>query len=135
MTSTNDSTTSPFAIIDSGNEITQLLDLTDAERDELARKHGRALVYLPMGGAVGDMVRVSEDGEAAVVPLAARILREEPDGLAATELHETMCVRDDSEQVWWPSDEAAEEIDASGDREATALRICREQPMRGEWRA
>lgn len=35
--------------------------------------------------------------------------------------------------VWGPSPEAAEEIANSTDPAATALRICREDPMRGEW--
>lgn len=36
---------------------------------------------------------------------------------------------------WWPGAETAAEIDASDDPEATSLRICQEQPMRGEWRS
>lgn len=35
---------------------------------------------------------------------------------------------------WWPAGEAADEIDASDDPEATVLRICESAPMRGEWR-
>lgn len=35
--------------------------------------------------------------------------------------------------TWVPSDEAAEQIAAAEDPEAEALRICREEPMRGRW--
>ena len=34
---------------------------------------------------------------------------------------------------WWPDDEAGKEIATSNNPEGTALRICIEQPMRGEW--
>lgn len=47
----------------------------------------------------------------------------------------TICVHDEAGGVWWPSDEADVEIEASEDPEATALRICREQPMRGTWKS
>jgi hypothetical protein len=43
-------------------------------------------------------------------------------------------VRDAGGQRWWPSDETQAEIAASDDPAAEALRICREQPTRGEWR-
>jgi len=56
------------------------------------------------------------------------------DTLSTTTLHDTICVVDDEGGTWHPSPEAAAEIDASSDPEATALRICREAPMRGEWR-
>lgn len=35
--------------------------------------------------------------------------------------------------VWWPDDDADEEINASDDPARTARRICDEQPMRGKW--
>lgn len=35
--------------------------------------------------------------------------------------------------IWWPSDEAAEEIAASADPESTAIRIATDEPMRGTW--
>lgn len=55
------------------------------------------------------------------------------DGLTVVVLHGTMSVRDSAGGVWHPSDEATEEIEQSESPAATALRICREQPMRGEW--
>lgn len=36
---------------------------------------------------------------------------------------------------WFPGDEAEAEILASEDPAATAVRICRESPMRGTWRS
>lgn len=53
--------------------------------------------------------------------------------LAVSVCHDTYTVADECGGRWWPSDEASEEIDASAEPEATALRICTEQPMRGEW--
>lgn len=35
--------------------------------------------------------------------------------------------------TWWPSDEAAQEIQAASDPAQAALLICRTQPMRGTW--
>lgn len=34
---------------------------------------------------------------------------------------------------WWPDDGATAEIEASDDPSSTALRICQESPLRGEW--
>jgi hypothetical protein len=42
-------------------------------------------------------------------------------------------VLDEAGGRWHPSDEAREEINAADDPEATALRICVAQPMRGTW--
>jgi len=36
---------------------------------------------------------------------------------------------------WWPDAATAAEIEASDDPAATALRICDEETMRGEWRS
>ena len=57
------------------------------------------------------------------------------DTLSADTLDDTIVVRDSEGGVWWPSDEAVEEITASSAPEQTAPRICRDEPMRGEWRA
>jgi hypothetical protein len=35
--------------------------------------------------------------------------------------------------VWWPSDEARAEIEASDDPAAKAVEICETEPERGEW--
>lgn len=50
--------------------------------------------------------------------------------------------RDDSWTVvdsdggrWWPDDETAEEIEASDDPAAEAVRICDTEPMRGTWKS
>lgn len=48
--------------------------------------------------------------------------------------HGVMTVLDTDGGRWWPSDEALAEIEASDDPEATALRICENEPMRGQWR-
>ncbi len=42
-------------------------------------------------------------------------------------------VVDPDDGVWWPSDEAEAEIQASDDPAATAVRIATQDPMRGEW--
>lgn len=68
-----DAETSTFAVVDldGGGEagtIVELHELTDRQRDEMAREHGRRLVYLPGGGEVGDWVILDGDGEAEVVP-------------------------------------------------------------------
>ena len=46
---------------------------------------------------------------------------------------EVWTVTDAAGSRWWPDDEATIEIDTSDDPETTAVRICREQPMRGSW--
>ena len=43
-------------------------------------------------------------------------------------------VTDSEGGVWWPSEEAAAEILAAEDPEATAIRIVTTDPMRGEWK-
>ncbi len=42
-------------------------------------------------------------------------------------------VTDAAGGAWHPSDEALEEIEASADPEAAAIRICTDAPMRGTW--
>ena len=49
-------------------------------------------------------------------------------------LHDTIVVRDSEGGVWWPSDEARAEIEASPDPEATALMIAEDHPTRGAWK-
>jgi hypothetical protein len=44
-------------------------------------------------------------------------------------------VEDREGGVWHPSDEARAEIEASDDPAATAVRICHDTPLRGEWRS
>lgn len=62
--------TSIFAVVDLGDEgtgtIAEVHELTDRERDEMGKEHGRRLVYLPGGGEVGDRVTIDEDGVAEV---------------------------------------------------------------------
>jgi hypothetical protein len=55
--------------------------------------------------------------------------------LIAETASDTITIRDEDGVRWWPSDEALEEIEASDDAEATAVRICDEEPMRGEWKS
>jgi len=55
------------------------------------------------------------------------------DTLTARQMADGICVEDVAGGVWWPNEEAASEIEASADPSAAALRICREQPMRGRW--
>lgn len=54
--------------------------------------------------------------------------------LIAEMTDDTMTVRDEDGGRWWPSDEALDEINASDDPEAAALRICEKEPMRGVWK-
>lgn len=53
--------------------------------------------------------------------------------LIAETLDNTITVRDLDGGRWWPSEEALDEIRASADPEAEALRICDEEPTRGRW--
>lgn len=55
-------------------------------------------------------------------------------GLRAEGSDDSWSVVDPEGGVWWPSDEAADEIAAAQDSAAMAVRICTEQPMRGDWR-
>lgn len=51
----------------------------------------------------------------------------------AEEINGEWTVLDTDGGRWWPSDEAAEEISASDRPDVAALRICADEPMRGEW--
>lgn len=44
-------------------------------------------------------------------------------------------VEDSCGSVWWPSDDAADEIEAAPDPAAAALAMCRDYPSRGTWNA
>jgi hypothetical protein len=59
----------------------------------------------------------------------------ESDDLRAEPHNGTVRVVDPAGGVWYPGLIARMEIGGAPDREATALRICRETPMRGEWRS
>lgn len=54
--------------------------------------------------------------------------------LTVDTLQSTPVVRDSEGGVWWPSEEALDEIRASSDPEVTAIRICTQEPMRGTWK-
>lgn len=54
--------------------------------------------------------------------------------LVADDVFGSIRVRDTDGGVWHPSEEAHQEIESSNDREATAVRICREEPTRGQWK-
>lgn len=54
--------------------------------------------------------------------------------LTVDTLQNTPVVRDSEGGVWWPSEEALDEIRASSDPEVTAIRICTQEPMRGTWK-
>lgn len=90
---------------------------------------GATLVVLDLAEdespSVGDAIDVDPDGVAT--------LREDGDRLSARQVYGSWLVEDWAGGVWRPSLEADAEIEASEDPAATALRICREQPMRGEW--
>lgn len=59
----------------------------------------------------------------------------EPATLVAEELSGGIAVRDvEGGGIWWPGYDASAEIEASDRPLGTAVRICREQPMRGTWR-
>lgn len=45
----------------------------------------------------------------------------------------TYTVLDTEGGRWWPNNEAIDEINSSDSPEQTALRICKEEPMRGHW--
>lgn len=53
----------------------------------------------------------------------------------AVETDGTWAVEDAAGGRWFPGDDAEAEILASEDPAATAVRICRESPMRGTWRS
>jgi hypothetical protein len=44
-------------------------------------------------------------------------------------------VTDSCGGVWWPSDEAADEIYDANDPASVILEMCKTDPSRGEWRA
>ena len=60
-------------------------------------------------------------------------LTAEETDLTAVETDGTWVVEDAAGGRWFPGDEAEAEILASSDPAATAVRICRESPMRGTW--
>ena len=74
--------------------------------------------------------------QALVHEVATGYDEEEPaePSLTAVETDGTWAVDDAAGGRWFPGDDAADEIAASNDPAATAVRICREQPMRGDWR-
>ena len=84
---------------------------------------GGAYIHITNGGA--DAARTEEPTMTYAIDL---------DALTVTILDGIPCVSDPEGGIWLPSDEAIEEIEASADPESTALRICRERPMRGTWR-
>lgn len=55
--------------------------------------------------------------------------------LAADLLDDTWTVVDPKGGRWFPSEEASNEIMASADPAAAAVRIAHESPMRGQWRS
>lgn len=55
--------------------------------------------------------------------------------LTSIELYGIICVEDTDGGVWWPSDEAIDEINAADDPGARAIEICVAEPMRGTWHA
>lgn len=57
------------------------------------------------------------------------------DTLTAHENIDGWHVVDSQGGTWWPSDEAADEIQAASDPEQAALAMCRTQNMRGTWKA
>ena len=54
--------------------------------------------------------------------------------LTAETRDDTITVVDSEGGRWWPNEDAEAEIEAADDPEATAIRICESQPMRGVWR-
>jgi hypothetical protein len=44
-------------------------------------------------------------------------------------------VTDSCGGVWWPSDEAVDEVSDANDPASAVLEMCRTDPARGEWRA
>ena len=55
------------------------------------------------------------------------------EGLYAQRLTAGWSVVDPQGGRWWPSDEAAAEIETAEDPAATAIRICEDAPHRGKW--
>lgn len=75
--------------------------------------------------AAGDML------QAGALRECARVIAE--NAPRAEKLTDGWSVTDPNGGRWWPSEAADEEIEASADPAETALRICRESPMRGRW--
>ena len=46
---------------------------------------------------------------------------------------ELIGVEDTEGGVWWPNDEAQQEIQSTGDPKSAAITMCAETPMLGEW--
>ena len=121
---------------------------TISTRNDLRDYLDRSLPFLGEEGRLAeavDALRCHDDrpewGEDWAAWLG-RILGEDGNGiydligeLEAVEGNGTYGVRATAGGVWWPSEEAAEEIEAADNPAETALRICRDQPMRGKWHA
>lgn len=56
-----------------------------------------------------------------------------PSNLSIVRSGDVIGVEDENGGIWWPSNEAELEIDASDDPEITAILMCASQPMRGTW--
>jgi len=55
-------------------------------------------------------------------------------GLRVRKLHDEFVVWDGQGGVWWPSEEAQEEIAEADNPRVAALRMCYDQPYRGVWK-
>ena len=52
----------------------------------------------------------------------------------AERMDDRLVVVDTEGGVWWPSEDAAAEIEAAEDAAQAALEMCQAAPMRGEWK-
>ena len=53
--------------------------------------------------------------------------------LTAITSNDEIGVEDSEGGIWWPNEEAAEEIMAAEDPAAAAVEMCETDPMRGVW--
>lgn len=126
-------------------QIREETDPTDVAREllEQVRSHGGE-IKAGEEAIAGWMEEASASGDLAlsrtIRVLGEDVLAREWDSLVEEILEvrvydDTYCVEDTSGQVWWPDEATAAEIAASDDPKAAALRICEDQPMRGEWKS
>lgn len=107
--------------------------LTGHDAIEYAERHGLTLSkYNDPTELARDELSLDEAREIAAEDPSLIYL--EVGSLTTDTLHGTTVVRDPEGGVWWPSDEAQDEIAAAADPQAKAVEICEREPMRGEWR-
>lgn len=91
---------------------------------------GRELFSVPAGWEPTTQYEINEDGLYYEAEDSEGV---DDDTLTATHNRYGWSVEDSEGGRWWPDADTKTEIEESDDPEATALRICRDDPGRGTW--